>query len=270
MTNEIDCKHHQSSRFSAAEALTSLSNSEKNTDKLISVSLVRSSKAFEESREDELHKENSKRPKKFPQKLLDILLDGDNENAISWLPDGRAFSICDRKKLSIIVLPKYFKKSKYASFTRRLNRWGFTSFTRGAGTCIYYHKMFQRDNPRLSLQMFCKSDSMKCKSNGGNIAQINGTFKSEDNHISNNNKTRNHSQVAINYNIPQAPAETFFNPMNVLDTNKLLAQQLQKQLLLMRRNLLYSQLLNQTVRRQRSDSFVQESSYAVEQPTLPR
>ena len=38
-------------------------------------------------------------------------------------------------------MPMYFKQSKYTSFTRKLNRWGFTRVTTGAEQGAYYHKV---------------------------------------------------------------------------------------------------------------------------------
>ena len=40
-----------------------------------------------------------------------------------------------------IVMPMYFKQSKYTSFTRKLKRWGFTRVTTGAEQGAYYHKV---------------------------------------------------------------------------------------------------------------------------------
>lgn len=86
-----------------------------------------------------------------------------------------------------IVIPMYFKQSKYISFMRKLKRWGFTRVTTGAEQGAFYHKVscacefrfvrfaayanrlirtllesattcnqfFQRDNPLLSMQMTC-------------------------------------------------------------------------------------------------------------------
>jgi hypothetical protein len=55
------------------------------------------------------------------------------------------------------VMPKYFKHSKFTSFTRKLNRWGFTRITRGPETGAYYHEFFQKDKLRLCMQMSCHS-----------------------------------------------------------------------------------------------------------------
>lgn len=60
----------------------------------------------------------------FPQKLMGILADPMNQDAISWLPDGKAFVIRNREKFAEAVIPKYFcRKAKFSSFTRKLNRW---------------------------------------------------------------------------------------------------------------------------------------------------
>jgi hypothetical protein len=60
----------------------------------------------------------------FPQKLMNILSDPDNDGVITWLPNGRSFVIRNRKLFAEKVMPKFFpRKAKYSSFTRKLNRW---------------------------------------------------------------------------------------------------------------------------------------------------
>ena len=60
----------------------------------------------------------------FPQRLISILGDERNHDAICWLPHGRAFIIRSRASFAERVMPKFFsRKSKYSSFTRKLNRW---------------------------------------------------------------------------------------------------------------------------------------------------
>ena len=60
----------------------------------------------------------------FPQRLMSILGDERNHEAICWLPHGRAFTIRNRKLFAERIMPKFFpRKSKYSSFTRKLNRW---------------------------------------------------------------------------------------------------------------------------------------------------
>lgn len=81
-----------------------------------------------------------------------------NSNAhpgvISWLPHGRGFIITDKKRLETDILPRYFKVSKFTSFTRRLNRWEFTIHTMGHKKSSYFHPKFVRHDPRQCLEMF--------------------------------------------------------------------------------------------------------------------
>jgi hypothetical protein len=60
----------------------------------------------------------------FPQRLMSILTDERNSDSICWLPHGRAFIVRNRKLFGEKVMPRFFsRKSKYSSFTRKLNRW---------------------------------------------------------------------------------------------------------------------------------------------------
>jgi HSF-type DNA-binding len=88
---------------------------------------------------------------------MEILSNEDHADIISWLTNGRGFMIYNKKRFSVEVLPKYFKKSKFTSFTRKLNRWNFTRITRGPETGAYYHEFFERGNLRLCMQMCCQS-----------------------------------------------------------------------------------------------------------------
>jgi hypothetical protein len=56
---------------------------------------------------------------------MDILSSEEDNDTISFLPHGRAFIIYKKKKFATEVLPKFFKATKFTSFTRKLNRWGF-------------------------------------------------------------------------------------------------------------------------------------------------
>ena len=53
-------------------------------------------------------------------------------------------------------MPQYFhKQSKYASFARKLNRWGFVRVSRGPESGAYYHPHFRRGEKRLCKDMRC-------------------------------------------------------------------------------------------------------------------
>lgn len=88
---------------------------------------------------------------------MEILDSHKTKDIVTWLPHGQAFIIYKKKKFASEVLPVYFKLSKFTSFTRKLNRWGFTRITRGHEMGAYFHKFFQRDDPRLCMQMCCQN-----------------------------------------------------------------------------------------------------------------
>lgn len=96
-------------------------------------------------------------PMTFPQRLMEILSSEEHSDVLSWVPHGKGFIIYKKKKFSAEVLPRYFKQSKFTSFTRKLNRWGFARVTRGPERGSYFHKFFLRDQPRLCLQMSCQN-----------------------------------------------------------------------------------------------------------------
>ncbi|KAL7567599.1 hypothetical protein ACA910_000196 [Epithemia clementina (nom. ined.)] len=98
----------------------------------------------------------------FPQKLIEILSDENNAEAICWLPHGKAFTIRNRSLFAEKIMPKFFpRKAKYSSFTRKLNRWNFVRVASGPELGAYYHEFFLRDKPQLAAQMFCKNARSK-------------------------------------------------------------------------------------------------------------
>jgi hypothetical protein len=117
-------------------------------------------KALNESQPLPGHK-NNRIP--FPYRLHEMLRrvheqkrDTDLEHVVSWQPHGRAFLVhqCKHKVFVEQVLPTYFKQSKYTSFQRQLNLYGFRRLT-GAGPDqgAYYHEYFLRHKDYLSDQI---------------------------------------------------------------------------------------------------------------------
>jgi hypothetical protein len=93
---------------------------------------------------------------------MSVLSDEKNHEAICWLPHGRAFIIRNRLLFAEKVMPRFFpRKSKYSSFTRKLNRWNFIRVSSGPEHGAYYHEFFLRDQPHLAAQMFCKNARSK-------------------------------------------------------------------------------------------------------------
>jgi len=99
----------------------------------------------------------------FPQKLMQILSEENHEGQLvyedimHWTPDGKAFVIENRAKVSTIILPRHFGgEAEFRSFTRRLLRWGFKRILqkgKGSSSATFQHEMFQRDNPTMCLKI---------------------------------------------------------------------------------------------------------------------
>lgn len=98
----------------------------------------------------------------FPQILMRILSDPANADSITWLPNGKAFVIINAEKFTKNVLPKYFGKTKYASFTRKLCRWNFSRVKQKRKMPpAYYHEHFRRGEEMLCTQMYCLNKRTK-------------------------------------------------------------------------------------------------------------
>jgi hypothetical protein len=76
-------------------------------------------------------------------------------DCIWWNSPGDGFLLVP-KKFTEKVVKKYFQGTKFESFTRKLNRWGFKRVRKGgspAGVLMYHHDLFQSGKPELLKQM---------------------------------------------------------------------------------------------------------------------
>ena len=89
----------------------------------------------------------------FPGKLMEVLNRPDLAEIIEWMPHGRSFLVKQPKTFASQVLPRFFKQTKFLSFTRQLNLWGFKRITRGKDQGAYYHEIFLRGRPHLAMRM---------------------------------------------------------------------------------------------------------------------
>mmetsp|Transcript_10682 Transcript_10682/g.23638 ORF Transcript_10682/g.23638 Transcript_10682/m.23638 type:complete len:221 (-) Transcript_10682:49-711(-) len=78
-------------------------------------------------------------PQQFPRKLYDMLEAESKDDIVHWSSSGRAFRIADVSRFSKEVLSKYFKTSKFSSFQRNLNLYGFTKIRKGPDIDMYSH-----------------------------------------------------------------------------------------------------------------------------------
>jgi hypothetical protein len=89
----------------------------------------------------------------FPLRLHDMLYQNKFPDIISWAPHGRAFFVHKPKEFQAKVLCKYFNQTKYRSFQRQLNLYGFRRITREADRGAYYHELFLRNRRKLCTRM---------------------------------------------------------------------------------------------------------------------
>ncbi len=99
--------------------------------------------------------DKKKKAKTFPEKLMQAMIEYGDEEAIAWLPDGKSFVIVNPDLFCGEILRHVFKESKYASFVRKLHRWGFVRLTSGTGTDCFHHPLFQMDRSELVTEIVC-------------------------------------------------------------------------------------------------------------------
>lgn len=80
------------------------------------------------------------------------ILECEHPGYMRWSADGKSFEIPDLEAMTAIVLPKYFKHTKLASFQRQLNYFGFRKWTKSqAKVCTFSNPMFTRYEPHLAV-----------------------------------------------------------------------------------------------------------------------
>ncbi len=101
----------------------------------------------------------------FPYRLHAMLDTMDSQAAkgktrgksiVGWQPHGRAFKVHDVKKFVDTIMPHFFQHTKYASFQRQLNLYGFMRLTVGPDKGAVYHECFVRNQPQLIQGMVRK------------------------------------------------------------------------------------------------------------------
>eukprot|EP00978_Attheya_sp_CCMP212_P003756 scaffold7967_cov58-Attheya_sp.AAC.1 len=83
----------------------------------------------------------------FPIRLhmmLDKIEEDGFAHVVSWQPHGRCFIVHKQTQFLEHVMPTYFNQSKFASFQRQLNLYGFSRLTFGEDRGGYYHELFLR------------------------------------------------------------------------------------------------------------------------------
>jgi HSF-type DNA-binding len=103
----------------------------------------------------------------FPFKLhlmLESAEKDDYSHIVSWIKEGTAFKVWNNKEFVAKVLPYYFDQSKYESFRRQLNLYGFSRVARGSDRGVISHDFFLRGDRGL-----CKRIKRKPQPKGGTV-----------------------------------------------------------------------------------------------------
>ena len=85
----------------------------------------------------------------FLTKLYDMVNCDKYKSLIHWSNDGKAVCISNIKQFSEVVLPQYFKHSKFASFLRQLNMYNFYTTRQEPELREFKNPNFIRDNVNL-------------------------------------------------------------------------------------------------------------------------
>ena len=92
----------------------------------------------------------------FPEKMHRMLKETEeegNSDIVSFFSHGRAFCVHDIDRFVTEIMPRYFKQSRWNSFARQLNLYGFIRITKGPGAGGYYHELFLKGRVSLSYHM---------------------------------------------------------------------------------------------------------------------
>ena len=102
--------------------------------------------------------ENSSGKKQtFAEFLMTILEDPRYEDALTWMPDGKAFTIKNHKMFKRELMPKLFNIRNMSSFVRKLGRWGFSRVHEKVtgNSDIFKHPDFRKDDWEACCKIKC-------------------------------------------------------------------------------------------------------------------
>jgi len=108
---------------------------------------------------EDLNRSESVFPTKLHRMLTDAKRDG-FDHIVSWIHGGTAFKVHDVNAFMERIMPIYFDQTKFESFRRQLNLYGFSRCTRGPSRGMYYHEHFVQNDPSL-CQMITRPKSVR-------------------------------------------------------------------------------------------------------------
>jgi hypothetical protein len=100
--------------------------------------------------------------------MLEEMATVGEEYIVSWQPHGKAFRVHLPEVFARTVMPRYFKQTKYKSFMRQIQIYGFRRIRDGEDKGAYFHSKFIRNNSAsMSLLPGITNQKIKGKNNKG-------------------------------------------------------------------------------------------------------
>jgi hypothetical protein len=112
-----------------------------------------------QTRDKELYKSFS-----FPMKLYTMLEDAQGlsfEDIVSWQPGGQSFKVLQPERFATEISQTYFNQTKYKSFQRQLNIYGFRRIHSGINKGGYAHHRFNRSDTEACKLIARQADGSK-------------------------------------------------------------------------------------------------------------
>ena len=94
--------------------------------------------------------------------MLDLAESEGYASVVSWMPDRKSFMVHNVYAFVAVILPRFFKQSKYKSFQKQLNVWCFERICKGPYKGAYRHPSFEREQHGLCRQMQRKKVKGSC------------------------------------------------------------------------------------------------------------
>ncbi|KAL7546257.1 hypothetical protein ACHAWF_009591 [Thalassiosira exigua] len=89
----------------------------------------------------------------FPARMHAILTHPSLMDVVGWHPNGRSWRILKPRDFEVRILARFFEHSKFSSFVRQVNGWGFRRLVDSNYKNAYYHEYFLRSMPWLCKKM---------------------------------------------------------------------------------------------------------------------
>mmetsp|Transcript_2667 Transcript_2667/g.3059 ORF Transcript_2667/g.3059 Transcript_2667/m.3059 type:complete len:401 (+) Transcript_2667:55-1257(+) len=119
----------------------------------------------------------------FPKKLQRLIQEAEangESDIISFSPHGRAFVIHDEGRFYQNIMPRYFRQTRFSSFQRQLNLYGFKKIKSGPDAKGYYHELFLKGRPALTTYMKRLKKSQKLLEISSNTMTSSNSSSSPD------------------------------------------------------------------------------------------